>query len=57
MVDKVKLKQWFTMLLCGLICGLFMWIAFTTQSGFSAKALVGAAVGGLITGALMQLMT
>jgi len=57
MSKKDKLKQYGTMIGCGVICGLFMWIAFTTQSGFSGKALVGAVVGGTITGILMQWMT
>ena len=57
MAEKKKLREWGTMIGCGVICGVFMFIAFATQSGFSPEALVGAIIGGVITGALMQLMT
>jgi hypothetical protein len=54
---SARIKQWLTMLGCGAICGIFMWIAFATQFGIDIKAGVGALIGGLIVGALMQLMT
>ena len=52
-----KVKQWATMVGCGMICGLMMWIGFSAMTGIDVKAFVGAMVGGAITGALMQLMT
>ncbi len=57
MVKKRTIKEYATMIGCGVICGVFMFIAFATQTGFSIEALVGAVVGGTITGVLMQLMT
>lgn len=54
---NAKAKEWLTMCGCGAICGVCIWVALSYWSTWDMKALVGSILGGIATGAIMQLMT
>lgn len=55
---KKSIKILLTMIVCGIICGFMMWLAFGfISSDFNPENLSGAIVGGMVVGYIMYLLS